>query len=57
MVTKQSIIALEAELESIVNRLIAITDSTERAALLDEMRAILSEVEVLIKAAESEITH
>src|SRR5579862_7473189 len=46
---------LSAELEAISSRLIAVTNSSERAAMLDEMRAILQELQVLIQAADSEL--
>jgi hypothetical protein len=48
------VVALSAELASITSRLIAVTNSSERAAMLDEMRAILQELQVLILAADPE---
>lgn len=51
---RNHVVVLSAELEAITSRLIAVTNSSERAAILDEMRAILQELQVLIQAADPE---
>jgi hypothetical protein len=45
---------LGADFATLQGRLIALTESSERAAIIKEMRAILDELEQLIRLAEAE---
>ena len=53
----ERIAILGAELESICTKLAGTVDPVEREALLDEMRAILQELEVLTRLADPDLPH
>lgn len=51
---EERILLLNAKFDELSKRLLTVTATADRAALLDEMRAILEEIDVLAKAAGCE---